>query len=592
MKLTTPCQTEELGCLHTISWGHLVSDVEHALGAEGVLYAESLSTESRRATGTVYTPRSLVDFVLREAGFHGDEDVTVLDPSCGAGAFLLAALDRIAASVASSGTPLTTRRGRQRLLSRTERRLLGVDIDPKACALARSAIRERICELTHQPLPADFFTDNILEGDFLSADLEGRLPSNIKLVVGNPPYVQTTRLTDSQKAQFRERFRTAFGRIDLYALFFERALEILTPGGTLAFVTPDKYLSSKSMEPLRRVLLNDSAVRRIATFKSHKVFPNAATVPCVTVLERSRPLHTVHISDCAYSAARVRVLRQADVPASKRLHINRWVTLHPDILRVATRIRRGHRKLVEHTLRISAGYATGRDNIFILPTTAAAGIEPELLHPAVRGRDIQPWSISDSDRYILLPYSFESAKPALVDLSDFPGAAAYLSQFRGELVQRHCVRKWSKRWYDIHDPVSLDVPGSVKIIVPDVANRNRFAVDDGGRCPLHSCYYILLHEPEHAEHIASLLNSKPIEFLVHLAAPVVKDGFRRYRQQFLAQLPIPTLNAAARRRLAAGSASADLDAVDDIAAELFGLSAADLRLIDAYLHEQASPHAP
>lgn len=569
-----------------------MSDVEHALGAEGVLYAESLSTESRRATGTVYTPRSLVDFVLSEAGFNGDEDVTVLDPSCGAGAFLLAALDRIAASVAGSGTPLTTRRGRQRLLSRSERSLFGVDIDPRACALARAAIREHICELTHQPLPADFLTDNIVESDFLSANLKGRLPANIKLVVGNPPYVQTTRLTDAQKDLFRERFRTAFGRIDLYALFFERALELLAPGGTLAFVTPDKYLSSKSMEPLRRVLLNDSAVRRLARFKSHKVFPNAATVPCVTVLERSRPSETVHISDCAYSAERVRVLRQADVPASKRLHVSRWVTLHPDLLRVATKIRRGHRKLVEHTLRISAGLATGRDNIFILPTADAASIEPELLHPAVRGRDIQPWSISDSDRCILLPYNFDTPKPTLIDLDDYPGAAAYLGQFRDELVQRHCVRKWSKRWYDIHDPVSLDVPGSVKIMVPDVANRNRFAVDEGGRCPLHSCYYLLLHEPANAAHIATLLNSKPIEFLVHLAAPVVKDGFRRYRQQFLAQLPIPTLNAATRRRLTNASASADLDAVDTIAAELFNLSASDLRLIDAYLHEQASPHAP
>ncbi|MBK6513549.1 MAG: Eco57I restriction-modification methylase domain-containing protein [Polyangiaceae bacterium] len=131
----------------------------------------------------------------------------------------------------------------------------------------------------------------MIVADFLLAPevdgLVARLKAPLGFLIGNPPYVSATRINDAQKRRLRGRFQSAGGRLDLYAVFIERALELLPSGGRVAFVTPDKFLVSQSGRGLREHILTMSAVRSVAQFKSHKVFDDAATVPCVTVLERA-----------------------------------------------------------------------------------------------------------------------------------------------------------------------------------------------------------------------------------------------------------------------------------------------------------------
>ena len=98
-------------------------------------------------------------------------------------------------------------------------------------------------------------------------------------IVGNPPYVSATRISDSYKRALRLRFATASGRLDLYTVFIERSLSLLSKGGRLALITPDKFLISQTARALRGFIIARSSVRTIAQFRSHKVFRNAATVP-------------------------------------------------------------------------------------------------------------------------------------------------------------------------------------------------------------------------------------------------------------------------------------------------------------------------
>lgn len=73
-----------------------------------------------------------------------------------------------------------------------------------------------------------------------------RLAKRIDFIVGNPPYVATTRISSVYKEQLRQRFRTASGRLDLYTLFMERSLELLDDGGRMTFITPNKFLVRRS----------------------------------------------------------------------------------------------------------------------------------------------------------------------------------------------------------------------------------------------------------------------------------------------------------------------------------------------------------
>ncbi len=560
-------------------------------------YLSSVSRSTRRDEGQVYTPPGLVEFILDLGEFLPEEpleDWRVLDPACGAGAFLVAIVFRLASKLEAQGKSLKTAGGRKRFLETIEQAIWGVDKDPYACGLAKEAVRLQVRGICGREPPAGFFDANVIEGDFLLGKLEAFGERPFDLIVGNPPYVTTTRLSDRQKDQLRARFISANGRLDLYALFFERSLRLLCEGGRLAFITPNKYLASESSRWLRKLIVSQASLRTLANFRSHKVFADAATVPCVTVLERSAGATSFELLECSVAPGgegpvSIRTTQKVNHP---RGGAQPWFLADPQLLELAEKIRNGHPPLGHRSSRISAGIATGRDRIFVLGHGTSHELEPELLRPAVRGKDISPYRIQDEGLEIILPYlPSPTGRPTLVDLDDFPKTRAYLEQHREELKTRHCVRKWKKAWYDIHDPWTLDITGVTKVLVPDVARGNRFALDDGTFCPLHSAYYVIPRDVE-PEFLTALLNSTPIEFLVRLLAPVVKDGFSRYRRQFLITLPIPEASSTARAEILAASEVKDVEKTDELCNRLFGLSRKNLKTIREFLEGALSVHSP
>lgn len=567
--------------------------IDQSIWTDATEYLRRFSLEERRAGGRVYTPPHLVTFILEHAGYARTSDFTsssLLDPACGAGAFLVGAVLAMAAQLRSNGVRIERGDGRSEFLSLVESTLFGVDVDPKACALAVQAVKRALIHVSPGRLPDGFFRTNVTEADFLTAPRQTLLRpalDGFAYVVGNPPYVSATRISADYKARIRAGFKTAGGRLDLYTVFLERSLTLLRLGGRLAMVTPDKYLASQSARDLRGFILEHGAVRTIARFRSHRVFDGAATVPCVTVVQRGGQLRPVIVEMCAEkpdSHGRVVVKERARFPA-RSFGSAPWALVSPKLLELAQRLQAQYPALSTTSARISAGPATGCDGLYVFSSELRPDLEPELLNPAVRGRDLATFEIRDPGLSILLPYTFAngSRSPELVDLRRYPKARAYLEAHRPTLERRHCVRVWEKRWYDLHDQVFGDLAGQPKVLVPDVANQNRFAVDEGRFIPLHSAYYIVPNAGVDPHFLAAVLNSRVALFLIRLLAPVVKDGFNRYRRQFLAALPVPTAGAALNKRIGRAARDRDATTADALVTDLFRLTPADRRLLNDFL---------
>ncbi len=554
-------------------------------------YLESLPLADRRVGGLVYTPSHLVDFTLGLAGYESRapiEEATLLDPSCGAGAFLEGAIVVLADRFEKLGLDLKTSPGHRRFVAAVEANLYGVDVDAHACELAAAAVRRRVLEVSPGKLAPGFFGANIVVADFLLNrdvdDLPVLRARSLRFVVGNPPYVSATRITSSYKMELRSRFHSAGGRLDLYTVFIERALTLLADGGRLALVTPDKFLVSQSARGLRGLILQTSAVRSIARFRSHKVFEDAATVPCITALERGGKPRDVVVLACGEKpgpSGRVRVLERSSVPHGG-LSPAAWHVSSPGLHDFARRLVARHPTLRQLTVRVSAGPATGRDGLYVFPTGSHPEIEPELLRPVARGRDVLAFRVTDPGLEMLVPYVFDAAgNSTLIDLSRYSGARRYLEKHRRELEARHCVRVWRKPWYDLHDQILLDLAKRTKILVPDVANSNRFAVDRGTFLPLHSVYYVLPKPGVDVDFLAAVLNSSVAGFLVRLFSPVVKDGFNRYRQQFLLTLPVPLASSKQVLEIADASRAGEADEADRRVQRLFRLTSDEILALQA-----------
>jgi hypothetical protein len=173
-------ETEELGSVY-----ESLLELQPQLGQDGktLLFASEASEQKgnqRKTTGSYYTPDSLVqalldtalDPVLEKTEAEADDPaaallkLSVIDPACGSGHFLLAAARRIATRIArirADGTPsLTDFRHALRDVARFC--LHGVDRNPMAVELTKVALW---IETVDPGLPLGFFDAQIRCGDAL-----------------------------------------------------------------------------------------------------------------------------------------------------------------------------------------------------------------------------------------------------------------------------------------------------------------------------------------------------------------------------------------------------------------------------------------
>ncbi len=234
----------------------------------------------RRSTGSYYTPPIIVDHLLadslerwidhwRKRWLTADPEqlqslrseldaLRVLDPACGAGAFLLAAWERLIPCWQMIGETCPARAAL--------RNISGWEQAHGAVEILKVTVAARLCQAGE---PSPDLSLQITIGDYLQ-----HLPTTdeqVAIIVGNPPWVRAKYAvtgTDlerrSQLASLRRQFPDlAVGELNLYTLFISRALDWLRPGGRLAFITPSSFLLDRNSEGLRRRLLDSCRIHEI-----------------------------------------------------------------------------------------------------------------------------------------------------------------------------------------------------------------------------------------------------------------------------------------------------------------------------------------
>lgn len=198
---------------------------------------EDLRGGGREDAGRWFTPRTIAERLVRGAlsRWRGDPP-TVLDPACGAGVFLVAALRALVEIVGSPNDALA--------------RLRGVDLDPEAAHAARLSLW--LASGAREPPPAALSAVTV--GDALDLDLD---PAD--LVLGNPPWVAyagraSRPITPARREVLRARYEGFGGYPTLHGAFADRATALLTPGGVVALLLPSAMADLDGYAPMRRAV--------------------------------------------------------------------------------------------------------------------------------------------------------------------------------------------------------------------------------------------------------------------------------------------------------------------------------------------------
>jgi predicted RNA methylase len=208
-----------------------------------------------------------------QGGMRPASEVTVLDPACGCGHFLVEALRMLVAISLCDRPDATAASVCREVLAG---RLFGIDIDPRAVRVAKWAVSRTAYELCGQRMtPRNIVLARGLGSLKRAAGrtrVDAFLGRTYTVVATNPPFAGFRKLSSRLKTAIASLEPAASG--DLAAAFISRGVSLVESGGVLAVVTPAAWLSSSPALPLRRRILAESRPRVIATL-GQRVFETA-----------------------------------------------------------------------------------------------------------------------------------------------------------------------------------------------------------------------------------------------------------------------------------------------------------------------------
>jgi len=215
---------------------------------------EAAVQSQARGLGAHYTPHDVVERIARTtlaplcAGLAPQEvlSLRVLDPAVGSGRFLAAALELLVR--AAGDAPHFRRRVATGCL-------YGIDIDPRAVALARRVIAEAAGCSTEE------LRGNIVVGDSLVDEPSALLGVEaFDAVLTNPPWIsysgrQAGAIDAERRRLLAERFASFRRWPTTHGAFLELAAGLLRPGGRAALVLPHQVCHLPGYESARRAAL-------------------------------------------------------------------------------------------------------------------------------------------------------------------------------------------------------------------------------------------------------------------------------------------------------------------------------------------------
>ena len=524
--------------------------------------------------GVVLTKPHVVDLILDLAGYTSDRDlasVPLLEPACGHGAFLQAAVGRLVRSA----------RRRRRKLSKLTEVIVAYDIDPAHVAASRKVVRDTlIASGCAADIAESLASTWVREGDFLLASQGARFGA----VVGNPPYVRIEQIAPRLQCEYRDRFASIYDRADLYVAFIEHGLNLLGPDGVLSFVCADRWTLNKYGAPLRNLITKRFQVRAYVDLHSASPFESeviaypaifaltqgAQKTVAVAKLDTASERECADLRDVLKDPSLVRA-GVAVTPYDTWFSGDEpWTLTSPGHLKILRDLEARFQTIeADGRSRIGIGVATGNDKIYIVDENV--DIEPDRLVPLVMREDIDQGRVRDARRFVINAFQ---PSGALVDLRDYPRLARYLLAHEGGIRARHVSKANPKAWFRTIDRVYPELVSQPKLLIPDIAGANQVALDSGRFHPHHNLYFAT-SETWDMEVLGALLSSRVALFFIWSYAVKMRGGYLRFQAQYLRRIRVPqptSMPARLSRSLATAFRNRDFAKIDALALKAYSLA--------------------
>lgn len=198
----------------------------------GFVYQSLLSEGEKNATGQYYTPRNVVEYILK--GMTLDKGETFLDPCCGSGAFLMG------------------------VQTDTPENLYGFDISNIAVMIATTNL---LIKYHNKVFCPNIFCMDYLDKSMFAAQKWAGLPYKYNHIYTNPPW-------GSDKAGRYTGCCPLTNTKERASMVIAESLTHLQENGTSYFLLPTSLLKTKSHSNIRKHILSSTSIQRIDLYNN------------------------------------------------------------------------------------------------------------------------------------------------------------------------------------------------------------------------------------------------------------------------------------------------------------------------------------
>jgi len=481
--------------------------------------------------------------------------------------------------------------------------LFGVDLDEQAVEVTRLSLMLKMLEGEHGIIPGRAVLptldhnikcgNSLISGDVLKLqsffkedwiktkpfDWDTYFRKIVKeeggfdVIIGNPPYVRIQTLPKDQVTFFNKNFVSAMGNYDIYALFVERGLQLLKPGGILGFILPHKFFQAAYGQGLRELIAEKNALMEVVNFRDNQIFERSSTYTCLLFLQKSkdRAFKYCEVVRLEEPVKQLQIIQEHEEYQDDRMRVGKipkkhvseapWSFSFGEEAALIEKVKTRGLLLEKVTERIFQGLKTSADGIYILDVIERKSktikafsktlqkevtLETELLKPLIKGGQMRRYLIEEPEKVLLFPYQDAKliSKRELQELH--PRCWEYLLSNRRYLEDREGGIMKGDNWYAYGRNQALDVVHLPKIITPDLASDSSYCFDPEGiyyfTGGAAGGYGILPKKNIDPKYLLGLLNSRLLDWFHHQSSTRFRGGYFSYESRFIKNLPIRTID--------------------------------------------------
>jgi hypothetical protein len=381
-------------------------------------------------------------------------------------------------------------------------------------------------------------------------------------VIGNPPYLRVQGLRENFEIEskfYETIYHAATGRFDIYALFIEKAFQLINPVGCVSFILPHKFMVSDFGEGIRGFLVKNKVLNSIVHFGSEMVFADASTYTCIIGLS----FNNTFIKYKQLNPKEILYDFQFERVDYNILDNNKWNLHGGGISKLFEKLNHQPYTLKDIFKNISQGIVSVGDDIFLMKgkiygdkfigysekVGREVEIEAELMKPILKGEDVKKYAILEPSYFVIYPHYEIEGKTLPFDEEEFKGrfplAYNYFLPFKKELIDKKVRYKTNPTcWYSLHRSREVSLfEQKEKIITPEISLGTNMTFDAHQLYHNTKCYSLIKNEEIDVDYkyLLAILNSSLMWIFLNSTGYVLRGGFFTFKTKYLEPFPFPQI---------------------------------------------------